>query len=66
MSVRNHAVHFVGQFVLKARNGLACSTSDEVSGSALHLVQAHVTGFSNLTLGKVHKLGVASVDAETL
>lgn len=66
MLVRNHAVHFIGQFVLKARNGLAGTTSDEVSGGALHLIQAHVTGFGNLTLGKVHKLGVAGVEAEAL
>lgn len=64
--VRNHAVHFVGQLVLEARDGLAGAAGDEVGGGALHLVQAHVAGFGNLTLGKVHKLGVASVDAETL
>lgn len=66
MLVRNHAVHFIGQLVLKARHGLAGSTSDEVSGGALHVIHAHVTGFSNLTLGKVHKLGVAGVETETL
>lgn len=66
ISVRNHAVHFVGQFLLKARNWLTGSSSYEVGGRALHVVQTHVTGFGDLPLGKAHKLGVPGVDAETL
>lgn len=66
ISVRNHTVHFIGQFVLKARNRLSGSASYQVGSGALHFVQAHVTGFSNLPLGKVHKLWVPGVDAETL
>lgn len=66
MSVRNHAVHFVSQFVLKARDGLTGSSWYEVSSGALHLVQAHVTGFGDLTLGEAHKLRIPGEDAETL
>lgn len=66
ISVGNHTIHFIGQFILKARNRLTGSASYEVSSSALHLVQAHVAGFGNLPLGKANKLRVPGVDAETL
>lgn len=66
ISVRNHTVHFVGQIVLNAGNRLTGSANYEVSSGALHVVQAHVTGFSNLTLGEAHKLRVPGVDAKTL
>ena len=66
LSVRNHAVHFISQLVLKARNRLTGSASYEVSGSALHVVHTHVTGFGDLPLGKAHKLGVPGVHTETL
>lgn len=66
ISVRNHTVHFIGQFVLKARNRLSGSASYQVSSSALHFVQAHVTGFSNLPLGKGYKLWIPGVDTEAL
>lgn len=66
ISVRNHAVHFVGQLVLEARNGPSGPTCYEVRGGALHLVQAHVAGLGDLTLGEADKLGVPGEDAETL
>lgn len=66
ISVRNHAVHFVGQLILKPRNGPSGPACDEVRGGALHLVHAHVTGFGDLTLGEADKLGVPGKDAETL
>lgn len=66
ISVRNHAVHFVGQLVLEARNGPSGPACYEVRGGALYLVQAHVTGLGDLTLGKADKLGVPGEDPETL
>lgn len=66
ISVRNHAVHFVGQLVLEVSDGARGPACDEVRGGALHLVQAHVTGLGNLTLGEADKLGVPGEDAETL
>lgn len=66
ISVRNHAVHFVGQFVLEAGNGATGSSCDQVNGGALHLVQTHVTRLGDFPLGKVDELGVPSVDAEPL
>lgn len=66
ISVRNHAVHLIGQVVLKARHRLAGSANYQVGGGALDLVHAHVTGFGDLPLGKAHKLRVPCVDAETL
>lgn len=66
ISVRNHTVHFISQFILKARNGLTGSPSYQVRSSVLHIIQAHVTSFSNLSLGKTHKLRVPGVDTKTL
>lgn len=66
ISVRNHTVHFIGQFILNARNRLTGSARYEVRSSVLHLVQAHVTGFSDLPLGKAHKLRVPGVNTEAL
>lgn len=66
ISVGNHAVHFVGQLVLEAGNGLSGPACYEVRGGALHLVQAHVTGLGDLALGEANKLGVPGEDAETL
>lgn len=66
ISVRNHAVHFVGQLVLEARDGASGPACYEVRGGALHLVQAHVTGLGDLTLGEADKLGVPGEDAEAL
>lgn len=66
ISVRNHTVHLIGQIVFKARNGLTGPASYEVSGGALHLVQAHVARLRDLPLGKVHKLRIPGIDAETL
>ena len=65
-SVRDHAVHLVGQLVLEARDGLAGSAGDEVRRRALHVVQTQVTRLRDLTLRKVHELRVPGVDAETL
>lgn len=65
-SVRDHAVHLVGQLVLEARDGLAGSAGDEVGRRALHVVHTQVTRLRDLTLRKVHELRVPGVDAETL
>lgn len=66
VSVRNHAVHFVGQLLLEPRHGPRGPARDEVRGGALHLVHAHVAGFGDLTLGEADELGVPGKDAEAL
>lgn len=66
VSVRNHAVHFISQLVFEARNRPRGPVCYEVRGGALHLVDAHVTGFCDLTFGEADKLGVPGKDAQTL